>query len=399
MPMKSDQMTRKKIGVYVHWPFCQSLCPYCDFNSHIATQKTNNEEWINAYKAQIDHQLSLIEASQISLVSIFFGGGTPSLMDPLIAEEIISYICAIFNKKPSSIEITLENNPSSFENKKVAKFYESGVNRFSVGVQSFNNLDLKNLGRLHSADDAKNAIKTLQQNKYSYSFDLIFGRQMQTLSSWQDELNFAQNFTKNHISLYQLTIEKGTKFYSMHRKGELILPNANELDRIYEYTQKFMEEQGFERYEVSNYCKNNEFSRHNMLYWESDDYIGIGPGSYGRVMNRQGERLELVSIHNPYKWLNNLKDNKEEKGLQKVTAINKSHTAEEAIMMGSRIKQGINFDEQSDKLKVDIKKHINKDGYKFLVENGFLKNIDNSLIPTKKGLSFAEGISKKLLIS
>ena len=392
---RKEVSSKQNIGVYVHWPFCLSLCPYCDFNSHVATKKIAVEQWESAYIKQLELQVSqLTSINKYKLVSVFFGGGTPSLMPPQLTQSIINKICTIFNTRPNNIEITLESNPTSVEASKMQHFKDAGINRVSMGIQSFIDNDLKLMGRQHSANEAKQALGHIKKCFDNFSFDLIFARPLQKNANWVNEINEAMEYSANHISAYQLTIEKGTPFYRMQQKGELQLPTPEEMEKIYFTTQNTLANNKYHRYEVSNYCKNNQYSKHNMLYWESCDYLGIGAGAYGRITNSDGQRSELVSIHDPYKWLSSLKD---DDGLQKKSIISEVEVATEVLMMGSRIANGINIKHLSNNFNFNISNYISEDNLQFLLNNKLITMQDNHIKPTEKGLNFHNVIANRLV--
>ncbi|MEL7257722.1 MAG: radical SAM family heme chaperone HemW, partial [Pseudomonadota bacterium] len=264
----TDDWRHGGFGLYVHWPFCESKCPYCDFNSHVQT-KIDQKEWLKAYLEEIDRYGSLL--SDRLLNSVFFGGGTPSLMQPELVEAILNRIRKTW-RTANDIEVTLEANPSSVEAGRFAKFAEAGVNRVSLGVQALNDSDLKRLGRLHSADDARKALIIAQSVFDRVSFDLIYARQDQTLSAWKAELHDAISLAGDHLSLYQLTIEPGTAFGDRHARGLLRgLPSEDISADMFELTQEICASAGFNAYEVSNHAKPGAESRHNLIYWRYGD--------------------------------------------------------------------------------------------------------------------------------
>ena len=280
---------QKKLAIYIHWPFCESLCPYCDFNSHVTEQ---NDNFILGYLKQIDYFVNKITVEDFEVQTIFFGGGTPSLMKPKEIHLLINYIQKTFNCV-KNLEITIECNPSSVENKKLVSFAESGVNRVSLGVQALNDNDLKWLGRKHNTEQAIEAIEIAKSVFDNFSFDLIYGREGQNVENWITELKTAVGLAPKHLSLYTLTIEKGTPFFTQARNGKIVLPTEKEIEEIFLQTNNFMKEKGFERYEVSNFAKAQYFqSRHNLMYWEVQDYIGIGAGAHGRITYQNQQRMQ-----------------------------------------------------------------------------------------------------------
>jgi len=266
-------------GVYIHWPFCKSKCPYCDFNSHVSDSVDHNA-WAKSYAHEIDHVASM--TGQREVTSIFFGGGTPSLMKPQTVEHILNHLCTVWNVS-KDIEITLEANPTSIEADKFSDFKAAGINRVSVGVQSLRDSDLKFLGREHSAKEAIGAIKIANDIFERVSFDLIYARPEQTIESWREELTEALEYANGHLSLYQLTIEQGTPFYAMEARGDFRIPEADQAGEFYEVTQEILNAAGLPAYEISNHAAKGQESAHNLTYWRYGDYAGIGPGAHGRL--------------------------------------------------------------------------------------------------------------------
>ena len=327
----------KPISIYIHWPFCLSLCPYCDFNSHVLEQADYNI-WLQAYKKEIDYFNYCLSKRKVK--SIFFGGGTPSLMHPKLVAGIIDYI-ASQSIIDDTTEITLEANPTSYETEKFKNFKIAGINRVSIGVQSFNDQALKVLGRKHSSSEAKKAIKSAAKLFERYSYDLIYAIPNQTLTAWQEELIHASTLAKSHISLYQLTIEKGTPFFTLYNKGDLILPENDLAADMYEWTTDYLFDYGYNRYEISNYATTGNECIHNLSYWYYDDYIGIGPGAHSRISQKSSKsKQSIMMIHKPEKWLASVKSHGH--GIQTNIVLSKQDTITEAFMMGMRLEQGIN---------------------------------------------------------
>ncbi|MDP5109918.1 MAG: radical SAM family heme chaperone HemW [Rickettsiaceae bacterium] len=377
----------KPISVYVHWPFCLSLCPYCDFNSHVASS-IDHDLWLNSYKQEISYFKEKLSGRKIQ--SIFFGGGTPSLMRPKTVEGIIEVLSAI-GVVSEATEITLEANPTSYETEKFKEFKSAGINRVSIGIQSLKNDALKILGRMHSKDEAISAINSASKIFSRYSFDLIYAIPNQTLEDWQNELSGAIKFANGHISLYQLTIEKGTPFYQIFKTGQMQLPCNETSANMYEWTNNFLKEQGYYNYEISNYAQQGNECLHNLAYWNYNEYLGIGPGAHSRLHNDNSINA-IMMLHKPEKWLQNIE--KKGHGIQTNSSLVQGELIEEIVMMGTRLKQGmslgafneltgINFD------NVLLKKnfsHFQKCGLVFknnthfgLTERGLL--LHNYLIP------------------
>jgi oxygen-independent coproporphyrinogen-3 oxidase len=327
-------MKKEPISIYIHWPFCKSKCPYCDFNSHVR-ESVSHKEWLNAYIQEIKYFSDQIQGK--SIASIFFGGGTPSLANPFIMEGLIDCL-AVIGDIDNHIEITLEANPTSIEAEKFQDFRKAGINRVSVGVQSLRDDNLKFLGREHSSYEALKALEIAQNTFDRHTFDLIYSLPNQTLKDWQYELEKALAYSGKHISLYQLTIEKGTRFFKDHKDGKFEMPDENLSADMYEFTTEFMESKGMPYYEISNYAAMGEESRHNLCYWRYGDYIGIGPGAHGRY-TKNGEKYSTQMISSPEQWLKNVGDNGI--GLQVLQKLSEDQVAQERLLMGLRLREGV----------------------------------------------------------
>ncbi|GLS86258.1 coproporphyrinogen III oxidase [Cypionkella aquatica] len=286
-------------GLYLHWPYCESKCPYCDFNSHVE-KHIDQKQWQRAYLSEID-RLGRETQGRI-LNSVFFGGGTPSLMSPDLVAAIIERIRATWPMS-NDPEITLEANPGSVEAGRFRGFQQAGVTRVSMGMQAMNDEDLRKLGRKHSAIEARQAFEIARSCFDRVSFDLIYARQDQTLQAWREELGRALELAIDHLSLYQLTIEDGTAFGDRFAKGGLKgLPSEDLSAEMFETTQELCEKAGLPAYEVSNHARPGCESRHNLIYWRGGDYLGIGPGAHGR-MTLAGERWATEAPKSPALWL------------------------------------------------------------------------------------------------
>jgi putative oxygen-independent coproporphyrinogen III oxidase len=324
-------------GLYLHWPFCQSKCPYCDFNSHVSAT-IDQDRWRRAYLSEIDRvgrdtQGRLLE-------TVYFGGGTPSLMDPDVVGDIIARIRSTW-PMVNDPEITLEANPSSVEAGRFRAYAAAGINRVSMGVQALNDDDLKRLGRLHSARDAMAAFDVAGSVFGRTSFDLIYARQDQTLEAWADELRRALGWAGDHLSLYQLTIEPGTAFGDRHAKGGLKgLPGEDLAADMYLKTNDVCGAAGLRSYEVSNYARPGAESRHNLIYWRGGDYVGIGPGAHGRL-TLEGQRFATETPLMPQAWLDRVR--KEGSGEKPKAALTSQEWGQEYLMMGLRTTEGISI--------------------------------------------------------
>ncbi|WP_045388389.1 radical SAM family heme chaperone HemW [Falsirhodobacter sp. alg1] len=323
-------------GLYLHWPFCQSKCPYCDFNSHVSAN-IDQERWQAAYLAEIDRMGA--ETSGRVLNTVFFGGGTPSLMDPSVVDAILSRIRMTW-PNANDIEITLEANPGSVEAGRFRAYADAGVNRISMGVQALNDADLRRLGRLHSVAEARKAFDIARSTFDRVSFDLIYARQDQTLAAWEAELQEALSMAVDHLSMYQLTIEDGTAFGDRFARGGLRgLPSDDLGADMYTLTQDLCEAHGMPAYEVSNHARAGAESRHNRIYWQGGDYLGIGPGAHGRL-TLEGTRWATVAPKAPGAWLHAAEAGHGEAPREVVTA---SEQADEYLMMGLRLRDGLDL--------------------------------------------------------
>ena len=333
-----DQASQTPLALYVHWPFCLSKCPYCDFNSHVARQ-VDDAQWADAMGRELTHHAAMAGKTSQRLSSIFFGGGTPSLMAPDTMAAIITKAQDLFGFD-DDIEITMEANPTSVEADKLKAFHDAGANRLSMGIQSLKQTGLADLGREHSAQEALDALDKARQIFDRVSADFIYARSHQSLAEWQDELTMILALGLDHLSLYQLTLEPGTAFYSRHQRGQLDIPNADDARDFYELTQEMTEAAGCPAYEISNHAKPGQESRHNLIYWQAFDWLGIGPGAYGRFWV-DGKRTETRSRRDPAAWLddvlrqNHAIDHHQEDSLKDF--------AHEALMMGLRLHQGVDL--------------------------------------------------------
>ena len=324
-------------GLYIHWPFCQSKCPYCDFNSHVV-ERIDQTRWLKAYLGEIDRVGR--ETSGRRLQSVFFGGGTPSLMDPDTVFAILDRVRATWSVA-NDWEVTLEANPGSVETGKLRAFRSAGVNRLSMGVQALNDADLKRLGRLHTAADAIAAFDVARACYDRVSFDLIYARQDQTPDDWAAELRRALDMAVDHLSLYQLTVEDGTAFGDRHAKGGLKgLPDEDRSVALYEITQDLCGAAGLPAYEVSNHAREGAQSQHNLIYWRGGDYAGVGPGAHGRL-TLAGRRWATEALKAPSAWL----DAVEKRGAGELPReeIGALARAQEYVLMSLRLNEGLDL--------------------------------------------------------
>jgi oxygen-independent coproporphyrinogen-3 oxidase len=325
-------MTTEPLALYVHWPFCVSKCPYCDFNSHVRAS-VDQEQWRAALLADLAYEARLLPGRQ--LTSIFFGGGTPSLMDPATVEAVISAACAHW-QPADNVEITLEANPNSVEAARFADLASAGVNRLSLGLQSFDDDALRFLGRAHSAAEGLHALEVAQANFRRVSFDLIYAMPGQTAVQWEAMLQRAIGYGTDHLSLYQLTIEAGTRFATMVAKHELEPLDADRCAELYEITDAMTASAGIPAYEISNYARSGQESRHNLTYWRYGDYAGIGPGAHGRRLG-----MRTVRHRKPENFLAAARRNGH--GLAEEAPLSSIEAADEALVMGLRLAEGIDL--------------------------------------------------------
>jgi putative oxygen-independent coproporphyrinogen III oxidase len=364
-------VTTEPLALYVHWPFCVSKCPYCDFNSHVRST-IDQDEWRDALLADLAHEASLLPGR--TLTSIFFGGGTPSLMEPATAAAIIGaarkhWLAA------HDIEITLEANPNSVEADRFADLATAGVNRLSLGVQSFDDSDLTFLGRAHSADEGQRALDAAQAHFPRVSFDLIYALPGETEARWSATLDRALARGTSHLSLYQLTIEPGTRFASMAAKREFEPLDADMAAGLYELTSDLTAAAGIPAYEISNHARTGEESRHNLTYWRYGDYAGVGPGAHGR---RLGKRT--VRHRKPENFLSGLRRNGH--GIVEEDSLRPTEAADEALVMGLRLAEGIDPPALTQRFG---KRIVDDQAVDRLVYSGHLERDGNRLRATPAG--------------
>jgi putative oxygen-independent coproporphyrinogen III oxidase len=325
-------------GVYVHWPFCASKCPYCDFNSHVRAGGIDEPRFLAAYLRELRHWAELTPGRSVG--SIFFGGGTPSLMSATTVAAILDEIASLWRLEPGA-EITLEANPSSVEAARFRDYRRAGINRVSLGVQSLEDADLRALGRLHSVAEAVAAIGVSRETFERVSFDLIYARPSQTLAAWAAELARALKLAGRHLSLYQLTIEQGTPYAELHARGKLRVPDNEAAHAFYALTQEMTEAAGLPAYEISNHAAPGEECRHNLLYWRYGEYAGVGPGAHGRAVIASTRRA-TVTERQPERWLALVEA--EGRGIVEETVLDHEQQADEALLMGLRLAEGLDLD-------------------------------------------------------
>ena len=360
----------RPFGIYIHWPYCRSKCPYCDFFSQIPLH-LDQEAVINTYLADLDYYHDLTSERQIS--SVFFGGGTPSLLKPSLIEAILNHISRLWSVSPQ-VEISLEANPNTDNGTLFADLKHAGINRLSLGVQALNDPDLKFLGRTHNLRQALNSINNVLNTFANHSMDLIYARPRQTLSAWQTELAQAANFGFKHLSLYQLTIEDGTIFA---RKGIQALSD-DEAVPMYTYTCDYLRQHGYPRYEVSNFAPPAYHSRHNLLYWQGDDYLGIGPAAHGRL-----------SLNGKFLALTHPRLSEE---------LSPFARAEELLIMGLRLTTGINKDYFTNRCGLSFDKLCNQQKIQEFANLGLLINTPDFIKLTDSGFLIMNKIIEELFL-
>jgi putative oxygen-independent coproporphyrinogen III oxidase len=322
-------------GVYIHWPFCLSKCPYCDFNSHVRHAEVEQERYVAAFAAEIAATARRIGRRSVS--TIFFGGGTPSLMKPQTVGAILDAVARHWSVAPEA-EITLEANPTSVEASRFRGYREAGVNRVSLGVQALDDSSLKSLGRLHTADEALAAVAVARSIFERYSFDLIYARPGQTVTAWCGELKRAIAEAAEHLSLYQLTIEPDTPFAALHAGGKLVVPDEDRARDLYDATQEVCAREGLPAYEISNHARPGAECRHNLVYWRYGEYAGIGPGAHGRLAV-DGARHATATDKRPEAWLSKVEERGH--GLLTDETLTRDEQADEFLLMGLRLAEGI----------------------------------------------------------
>ncbi len=362
-------------GVYVHWPFCKAKCPYCDFNSHVRHQPVDAMSFARALASEL--QWFARQAPGRTVTSIFFGGGTPSLMPPAAVGHVLDTIGNLWCVS-SDAEITLEANPTSIEAENFTGYRAAGVNRVSVGVQALNDADLQMLGRRHSAAEAVAAFQLAAKIFPRVSFDLIYARPRQTAAAWRRELTEALSYQQGHMSLYQLTIEPGTAFADLHARGALAVPPEDDAADLYDVTQELTEKAGLPAYEVSNHAAPGHESRHNLLYWRYGEYAGAGPGSHSRLSDGETRRA-LVSEKHPETWRSLVTT--QGHGVVEDVPVAKPDQASEYLLMGLRIAEGI------DLLRYEglAARPIDEDKIATLSSMGFVSLEDSRLRATPAG--------------
>ncbi len=333
---KAPSRREPGFALYIHWPFCLSKCPYCDFNSHVR-ERVDVARWQRAYLAELERAAA--ETAGRTLTSVFFGGGTPSLMSPKTAAAILERVRALWPAAPD-VEITLEANPGVSEADRFRAFRDAGVNRLSIGVQSLDDAALKFLGRKHSAAEALAAVERAAAIYERYSFDLIYARPGQSVAAWCQELASALRYAGEHLSVYQLTIEPGTAFMTAYQRGDFALPDEDTAADLYETTRDVLGAAGLHAYEISNHARRGAESRHNLTYWRYGDYAGVGPGAHGRLTlgtTKFATRQQRL----PETWLADVET--QGSGEVERTALDAAERGREMLLMGLRLEEGVDL--------------------------------------------------------
>ncbi len=379
------------LAVYLHWPFCLSICPYCDFNSHVRDH-VDDTRWRRALNAEIDYWAAQTPGRTVG--SIFFGGGTPSLMAPETVAAVIERISKNWSLDAAA-EITLEANPTSAEAARFAAFQDTGINRLSLGIQALNDAALKFLGRQHNAAEARAALDLARRTFARFSFDLIYARPEQSAAAWRQELSTALEMAGGHVSLYQLTIEKGTPFYSRQRDGEFNPPGEAHAADLYDITNALTAGAGYSAYEISNYAAAGHACRHNLAYWRYQDYAGIGPGAHGRLRTAEHGARALRQHAKPETWLEAVERNGY--GIAEARPLEPKEQAEEMLMMGLRLQEGVDLRHIAERTGLNLAQLIRPGALDRLCDGGFLSYDSNNLRSTAKGRAVLNSVLPELL--
>jgi oxygen-independent coproporphyrinogen-3 oxidase len=382
-----DDWQRGGFGLYLHWPYCQAKCPYCDFNSHVA-DRIDHGRWRRAYLAEIARIGA--ETPGRVLSTVYFGGGTPSLMPPDLVSDVLEAVRRAW-PMANDPEITLEANPGSVEAGRFAGYRAAGVNRVSMGLQAMNDEDLRRLGRIHTADEARRAFDIARTTFDRVSFDLIYARQDQSVTDWSAELNRALDLAVDHLSLYQLTVEDGTPFAARLARGGLRgLPDEDRAVALFETTQEIAAARGFPAYEVSNHARPGSESRHNLIYWRGGDYAGIGPGAHGRL-TLGGHRWMTEAPKSPERWLGMVEGGSA--GEMPRSALSPLEHAEEYLLMSLRLSEGC----EMDRLESVLGRPLGPDVLDELQQMGLIRHGQNRLIATAQGRLLLNAVLAKLV--
>lgn len=379
------------LALYIHWPFCLAKCPYCDFNSHVR-ERIDQERFAAALRRELATEAQRLGRRR--LTSIFFGGGTPSLMAPTTVAALIDDASGHFTPA-DDVEITMEANPTSIEAGRLADYRAAGVNRISIGIQSLDDVSLAALGRKHSATEATAALALARRLFPRVSFDLIYARPGQEMSAWRQELREALLIASDHLSLYQLTIEPATKFEVLYRQGQIVLPDEETSAALYEATGEECARAGLLRYEVSNYARPGEESRHNLTYWRYLDYAGIGPGAHGRIT--VGGNLYATRRHRaPEAWAERVE--RDGTGLTNEDRVETTDRTREALLMGLRLTEGIDRGRFHNRTGQTIDQAVDPRVLANCIDAGYLQATDTRLLATAEGLVRLDAMLAALVV-
>lgn len=382
----TDDWQQGGFGIYIHWPFCEAKCPYCDFNSHVS-RNIDQAAWKTAYLSELKRYAE--ETQGRTVTSVFFGGGTPSLMNPDTVAAVIEEIRRLWSTA-NDLEITLEANPGSVEAGRFVAYRDGGVSRISMGIQALNDTDLKRLGRIHTVSEALAAFDVARNTFERVSFDLMYARQNQSLEAWKIELKQALSLSIDHLSLYQLTIEDGTAFGDRYAIGKLRgLPDEDLGADMFNLTQDLCGAAGMPAYEVSNHASDSAQSRHNKIYWRYGDYLGIGPGAHGRL-TKNGNRHATICYSNPKRWLDAVSANEAEQSREKLT---RSDEATEFLLMGMRLREGIDLN----RFTSLTQKPLNQRVITHLIEIKMVTISKDRLIVTDQGFRVLNSVISEML--
>jgi putative oxygen-independent coproporphyrinogen III oxidase len=366
------------LALYIHWPFCLAKCPYCDFNSHVR-DRIDQTRFANALRRELATEAARLGRRR--LTSVFFGGGTPSLMDPSTVGALLDDAARWFDPA-DAIEVTLEANPTSIEAGRLSDYRSAGVNRVSIGIQSLDETALRALGRQHSAQEAVAALALARRLFNRVSFDLIYARPNQDLASWRAELRAALAIAADHLSLYQLTIEPATQFEALFRQGRIVLPDEDTAAALYDATGEECARVGLEAYEISNYARPGEESRHNLTYWRYLDYTGIGPGAHGRI-TADGALRATRRHRAPEPWAERVE--RDGHGLTADDAIPADERAREALLMGLRLTEGIDVARFCERTGRTIAQSVDAGVLRQCIQEGYIQQTEERLIATREG--------------
>ncbi len=378
-------------AVYVHWPFCVSKCPYCDFNSHVR-ERVDAARWQRAYLAEIERAAAATAGRTVT--SLFFGGGTPSLMPPETAAAIVARVRALW-PVAADAEITLEANPGASDATRFRGFREAGIGRLSIGVQSLQDDALRFLGRRHDARAAVAAIEQARAIFPRYTFDLIYARPGHTVAAWRAELDAALALAGDHLSVYQLTIEPGTAFHTAHARGDFVLPEEDVAADLYEATQDRLAAAGLAAYEISNHARPGQESRHNLTYWRYGDYAGIGPGAHGRLPGGDGGKFATRQHRLPETWLDRVE--REGSGEAERTALARDERGREMLLMGLRLAEGVDAARFAAETGVPIERFVDAAACTHLVRIGLIEQTPAALRATAAGRQRLDAVLRALV--